>query len=86
MEFVIFALKGLSFLVLADAILTWIMPNPESFPRNITGAISEPLCRPIRRLLNPERMGGIDFSWLLVILALNALSQLLARWGASGAF
>ena len=85
MEFVIFALQALSFVVLADAILSWVVQDPESFPRSLTAAISEPLCRPVRRILDPARMGGLDISPLLVIVGLNALSQLLARL-STGAF
>ena len=85
MEFVIFALQALSFIVLADAILSWVVRDPESFPRSLTAAIAEPLCRPVRRILDPGRMGGLDLSPLIVIVGLNALSQLLARMGP-GAF
>ena len=85
MGFVIFALKALSFLVLADTILSWVVRDPESFPRNLTSAIAEPLCRPVRRLLDPNRTGGIDFSPLVVIVGLNALSHLLLQ-AALGAF
>lgn len=81
MEFVIFVLKALSFVVLADALLSWVVRDAESFPRNLTTAISEPLCRPIRRIFDPGKMGGLDLSPLIVIVGLNALSQLLARMG-----
>ncbi len=79
MGFVIFALQILTYVIIADAILSWIVPARDRFPRNITTRITEPLYAPIHRLLDPQKTGGIDLAPLVVIFALQALMNLLAR-------
>lgn len=71
-------LTALKFILLADVVLSWVRPNPEEFPRNITSAIADPLCAPIRKILNPQRMGGLDLSALVVFFLLNYMSRKLA--------
>lgn len=78
MEFLFLVLQGITLLVFVDAIASWVV-GPDRFPRSLTGLITEPLYRPIRAVLRPERMGGFDLSPLVVILALQGLQQLLMR-------
>ncbi len=73
-DFALLVLKILSFIVIADALLSWFSPDPNQPPRNITNAIAEPLGAPIRWLIKPEYTGGIDFSPIAVLLILNYLS------------
>lgn len=70
---------GFKWLILIDAILSWVMPDADRFPRNITTQITEPLYAPIRAILKPERTGGIDLSPLIVLLILYAMETMLAR-------
>ncbi|MBK8014732.1 MAG: YggT family protein [Deltaproteobacteria bacterium] len=79
MDFVFFLLRGLSFLIVVDALSSWIVPGRDRFPRNILGHITEPLYRPVRRIFDPGRFGGIDFSPLVVLLTLQVAAGLLAR-------
>ncbi|MCA9556057.1 MAG: YggT family protein [Myxococcales bacterium] len=81
MGFLVVALMGLSYVVLADAILSWIVRDPNQFPRSITHAITAPLYKPIHAILNPEKTGGIDFSPMLLFFGLQALANLLAQSG-----
>jgi YggT family protein len=56
-----------------------VINTSNDFIRNLYGALekmTEPLYRPIRRLL-PD-MGGIDFSPMVVVLLLMVLDRLLA--------
>ena len=69
-------LQALSAVVLVDAVSSWVAPGRNAFPRNITGAIAEPLYAPFKALLKPEQLGGIDFSPLLVLLTLNIFARL----------
>lgn len=77
MGFVAFLLNGLAYIVLADALLSWIVPHADQFPRNITGPIVAPIYRPIRALIAPERI-GIDLSPLIAIVGLQLLARALA--------
>ncbi len=78
MEFIFLVLQGITLLVFVDAIASWVV-RPDQFPRSFTGLITEPLYRPIRAVLPPEKMGGFDLSPLIVIFALQGLQQLLIR-------
>ena len=80
MEFLFLLLRGLSLIVVVDAVASWIVPGRDRFPRNILGHITEPLYRPIRALIDPQRTGGIDFSPLIVIFALQGIASLLAKF------
>jgi YggT family protein len=77
MSAVIFALEMLSYLIIGDAILSWIQPNPDRFPRKITSLLTEPLYKPIHMLINPQKTGGLDLAPLIVLvgirLVVNAL-------------
>jgi YggT family protein len=77
MGFIVLVLRGLSFLILIDALLSWVIPNPNQFPRNITSAITDPIYRPIRKIIDPGKMGGIDISPLIALFGLQALARLL---------
>lgn len=66
-------LQGLIFI---DVILSWLMP-PEKFPRTLTMQITEPLYAPIRALIRPEWLGGLDISPLIIILLLRFMQRML---------
>ena len=79
MEFIFLLFRGISLIVMVDAISSWFVPGRDRFPRNLTGHITEPLSRPIRKVIDPERMGGIDISPIIVLVALQGLATLLSR-------
>ena len=76
-------LQVLSWIVIAQVILSWLFAfnviNPTSgFMRGLVDAldkITAPLYRPIRKIL-PD-FGGIDFSPLVLLLAIAIVSRLL---------
>jgi YggT family protein len=70
---------GLKWLILIDAVLSWVMPDRERFPRSLTTQITEPLYAPIRALLKPERTGGLDLSPMVVLFILYAMESMLRR-------
>lgn len=80
MEFLHLALSGITWLIIIDAISSWIV-GPNQFPRNLTGTLTEPLYRPIRSvpLLNPSRTGGLDLSPLILIVLIQVVQSLIAR-------
>lgn len=81
MEFIAFVLQGLAVLVFVDAISSWFIPNPQSFPRSVTAPLTEPLYTPIRAILRPDLTGGLDFSPLILIFALQGLARAIAPAG-----
>ncbi len=78
---IILTLRALVWVVIADAVLSWVVRSPLAFPRNVTHVIAEPLCAPVKAVLSPRLTGGIDFSPLVVILILHFAISLVARGG-----
>jgi YggT family protein len=78
MEFLILALKLLTYVIIGDAILSWIQP-PNKFPRSLTSRLTAPLYAPIHKVLDPQKTGGFDIAPILVIVALQVISNVLAR-------
>jgi YggT family protein len=72
-------LKVLEYTIIADALLSWVLPNKEQFPRSVTSQISDPLCAPFRKLVGPERTGGFDLSPIVALILLQVMSSALTR-------
>lgn len=73
------ALQVLTYVIIADAILSWVVPSKDRFPRNVTSKITEPLYAPVHKVLDPAKTGGIDLAPIVVIFLIQALAGLLAR-------
>ncbi len=77
-------LRVLSYIIIAQAIISWLVAfnvinTTNDFVRSFLGAldrITEPLYRPIRRIL-PD-FGGIDFSPIVVLLLIYIARILLS--------
>ncbi|MCB2199834.1 YggT family protein [bacterium] len=65
-------------LILA-AILSWVSPTLSHPAARLIRAITEPVLRPLRRVL--PRMGEVDFSPVAAIVLLEVLSLTLVRIG-----
>jgi YggT family protein len=71
----IFVLQAARWLVILDAVLTWVMP-PDGFPRSLTKTLLDPVYAPLRRVLMPLT-GNVDLSPLIVLAALFFLQRAL---------
>ena len=84
LEIVDFLLGVLLWIIIAQAVLSWliafnIINTSNEFVRQllqVLDRLTEPLYRPIRRIL-PD-FGGIDFSPMVVVIILMILDRLLA--------
>lgn len=81
--FFLILLQALRVVVLVHVIASWLV-GPAGFPRNLTGAIAEPLCAPFRKLIPPERLNGIDVSPLFVFVGLSLVERGLVALAAGG--
>jgi YggT family protein len=63
------ALTFYMFVIIIRAIISWVNPDPYNPIVRFLNSITEPVLSPIRRRI-PIHFGGIDFSPLLVILAI----------------
>ncbi len=61
--------------VIARAVLSWVSPDPYNPIVRIINQLSEPMLYPVRRRV--PYLGGIDFSPMIVLLALMFLDNFL---------
>jgi len=57
------------YIIIARALISWVSPDPYNPIVRFLNSITEPVLYPIRRKL-PSRFGGMDFSPIVVILAI----------------
>ena len=73
------AVQALTVIIFVDAILTWIPQIDRRNPLVVTlRRITQPIYRPIRRVLPPEKTGYIDFSPMIAIIGLQIIEWVLA--------
>ena len=66
-----------TWIIIAQAIISWVRPDPYNPIVRFLYAVTEPVLRPIRRYL--PSWGGFDFSPLIVLLALVFLQEFLIK-------
>ncbi len=59
--------------LLVRALLSWVSPDPRNPIVRTLVALTEPVLRPLRRLVPPHRLGGIDISPLIAMLIVQFL-------------
>jgi YggT family protein len=64
----------LSFVIIADALLSWILP-PYNSIREALGRVLQPLYGPVRRLVPP--LGGIDFTPVVALVLIQVIEQII---------
>lgn len=79
LSIIAFILSALKILIFIDVVLSWVMPDSTRFPRNITTQITDPLYAPIRTVLRPERMGGLDISPLIILVLIQVMESMLMK-------
>ena len=65
-------------IVIGRAIISWVSPDPYNPIVKFLNAVTEPVLYPIRKKI-PINLGGIDFSPILVILAIIFLQSFLVK-------
>ncbi len=71
MEFIAFLINGVMAVIIADAVLSWVQPDPDAVPRRYLVALTDPLYAPIRAILPSS--GPFDFSPLVLLVLLSVL-------------
>jgi YggT family protein len=64
--------------VIIAALITWVNPDPSNPIVQILRRLTEPVYRKMRQFF-PTSFNGIDFAPIILILALQFLSQILIR-------
>jgi YggT family protein len=71
-------LTAYTWIIIAQAIISWVRPDPYNPIVRFLSGVTEPVLRPIRRRL-PMSWGGFDFSPLIVLLAIIFLQEFLIK-------
>jgi len=70
------------FAIFVRIILSWVAPGQYNPAAAIITTLTEPILRPVRRVIPP--MGGFDISPIFVIIALGALTRLVMGFNQLG--
>ena len=73
-----YLLEFYKWVVIISALLSWVNPDPYNPIVRFLYSITEPVFRPIRRLIG-YRLGPIDISPIIVILAIIFIQSFLVR-------
>lgn len=66
-----------TWLIIARAVLSWFQPDPAHPVAQLLVRLTEPILAPLRRLVPPTGLGGIDISPILAILLIQGIRYLL---------
>lgn len=73
----VFVLYLYSLVIIVRAVVSWVRPDPRNPFVQVLILLTEPVLRPLRALVPPERLGGIDISPILALVAIQILRYLL---------
>ncbi len=71
-----YVLNGLWLVLLINALLSWVRPDPSNPIVRFLDTVSDAVCEPIRRLI-PTVVGGLDLAPLGAMLLIMFLRQFL---------
>lgn len=71
-------LGAYKWVIIIAAVVSWVSPDPYNPVVRFLYAVTEPVLRPIRRLIG-HRLGPIDISPLIVIIVIIFLQSFLVR-------
>ncbi len=60
-----------TWVIIIRALISWVSPDPYNPIVQILRQLTEPVLRPLRRLLPPRMTGGLDVSPILAILLIQ---------------
>ena len=66
-----------SWVIIAAALISWVSPDPRNPIVTFLRQVTEPVLAPVRRFLPPWKTGGLDFSPLIVILAIQFVERVI---------
>ena len=66
-------LNAYMWVIIIRALVSWVSPDPHNPIVRLLAQVTEPVLRPLRRLVPPYRTGGIDLSPLIAILLIQLL-------------
>jgi YggT family protein len=70
---VISVLRLYFWVLLIRALVSWVSPDPHNPIVRFLVLVTEPVLRPLRRLVPPHKLGGLDLSPLIAMLLVQFL-------------
>lgn len=77
LQLVLAILDIYTWVVIIRALISWVSPDPYNPVVQILRRLTEPLLRPLRRLVPPDKLGGLDLSPILLILLIQLVKYTL---------
>jgi YggT family protein len=72
-----------TWVIIIRAVMSWVAPVPSHPLAQILVNVTEPVLKPLRRLVPPSALGGLDVSPILAILAIQVIRYGLISFGYS---
>ena len=66
-----------TWIIIIRAVMSWMNPDPKNPLVKALYVVTEPVLKPLRALIPPARLGGIDISPILAIVLIQILRYLL---------
>lgn len=70
---VVSVLRLYFWVLLIRALVSWVSPDPHNPIVRFLVLVTEPVLRPLRRLVPPHKLGGLDLSPLIAMLLVQFL-------------
>lgn len=64
-------------IIIVRALISWFSPDPRNRFVIILHRLTEPVLKPIRRIIPPSKLGGIDISPFIMILVIIFMNNFL---------
>ncbi len=75
LQLVVGLIQIYTWVIIIRALISWVSPDPHNPLVRALVQVTEPVLRPLRRLVPPHKLGGVDLSPLLAILILQFLKN-----------
>ena len=69
----VFLLYLYSIVIIVRAVVSWAHPDPNNPLVRILLQLTEPVLKPLRVLVPPEKLGGIDVTPILALVAIQLI-------------
>ncbi len=77
MRLLLFLLNLYTWVIIARALVSWVSPDPRNPIVQFLYQVTEPVLRPLRQIVSPDAIGGIDISPILTIVLIQIVKYLL---------
>ena len=70
-------LSFLTYAIIIRAVLSWVRPNPNNPLIRLINKVTDPIMRPLERIIPP--IGGLDISPIIALVLIQVVQRFLPR-------